>query len=95
MVIVHVKYAVKPGMGRQFVQEIETSGVAAAIRAEDGCIMYDYFYPATGADEVLLVERWRDMAALDVHQKQPHMASLANIKGKYAINVTIEKYAVQ
>jgi len=94
MMILHVTYKMKPAQGKSFVDAIEKAGIGAAVRAEDGCFRYDYFFPATGADEVLLVEKWRDEEALAVHLQQPHMADLNVLKEQYALDVMIEKFKV-
>ena len=51
-----------------------------AVHAEDGCIEYGPVvdapgFPALlGADTFVVVEKWRDAAALKAHAKAPHMA---------------------
>jgi len=78
-----VTYYAKPGCGRKFVEELEASGVAAAVRAEDGCIRYDYYYSAKSEDEVFLFEEWESEQHQQIHVTQPHIATLKAIKGTY------------
>jgi quinol monooxygenase YgiN len=49
--------------------------LVAAVRAEDGCLEYAAHVrrDAPDAGEVLMIERWRDAAALDVHGASPHL----------------------
>jgi quinol monooxygenase YgiN len=56
----------------------------AAVRAEDGCIEYQAMVDADGLpgwaaafgpDTFVVVEKWRDMAALQAHAAAPHMAA--------------------
>jgi len=93
MLILHVTYTLKPDMAHRFVEELE-QGPALKVRAEDGNICYDYFFPANDNNKVLLVEKWRDEAALAAHMAMPHMADVRSIKEKYAESTAIEKYAV-
>ena len=57
-----------------------------AVLAEDGCIEYTPVIdspqahpkaPRYGDDTFLVIEKWRDMAALEAHAKAPHMAAYA------------------
>jgi quinol monooxygenase YgiN len=58
----------------------------AAVRAEDGCIEYGAavdaagigpFQAVLGPDTFVVVEKWRDAAALAAHAAAPHMAAYA------------------
>ena len=42
---------------------MESSGIAARIRAVEGCLGYDYFYPADDPNGLLLIDSWQDQAA--------------------------------
>lgn len=94
MLILHVTYTMKPGAARQLISELEL-GPAPTVRAEDGNICYDYFYSAANPDQVLLVEKWRDEAALSAHLQTSNMATIRTIKEKYVENTRMEKYDVQ
>jgi len=57
-----------------------------AVHAEDGCIAYEPvvdadgfggFQAKLGPDAFVVVERWRDAAALKAHAAAPHMAAYA------------------
>jgi quinol monooxygenase YgiN len=57
-----------------------------AVHAEDGCIEYQpvidatgmgSFQAAIGPDTFVVVEKWRDAAALKAHAGAPHMAAYA------------------
>jgi quinol monooxygenase YgiN len=43
---------------------------------EPGCLEYAVFRPVASADELLLVERYRDAAAVDAHRQSPHYGAL-------------------
>ena len=44
-ITVNLYYTGKNGSARKFAQEMESSGTADAIRAEDGNLRYEYFCP--------------------------------------------------
>lgn len=57
-----------------------------AVLAEDGCIEYGpavdadgfgSFQTKFGEDTFVVIEKWRDAAALGAHAKAPHMAAYA------------------
>lgn len=68
---------------KDFVAELENSGAADKVRAEDGCIKYDYYFSAQNPEVVLLVEEWESAEHQKVHMTQPHMADVMAIKDKY------------
>jgi len=78
-----VTYKARPGMAEEFVRAVAESGVQAAIRAEEGCILYDYYFSAEDADTVLLFEEWESCAHQEVHMKAPHIPKLLEIVEKY------------
>ena len=80
-----VYYKAKPGMARAFVETLETSGVAAAVRNEEGCIRYDYYISVKDSDTVFLFEEWETKNHQQIHLTQPHIATLRAIKEEYTI----------
>lgn len=93
MLILHVTYTAKPGMAKKFIEELE-QGPALKVRAEDGNICYDYFFSSADESKILLVEKWRDEAALAAHMEMPHMNDIRAIKEKYVESTVLEKYSV-
>ncbi len=90
---VNLYYTGVNGAARAFAEEMEKSGLAAAIRAEDGNERYEYFFPMDDSETVLLIDRWRDQAALDRHHASPMMKSLAALREKYDLHMRAERYA--
>ena len=64
-ILLHVLY--RGEKANDFASEMERSGLRAAVLAEEGCMQYDYYRPLAEENCVLLVEHWRDRAALDKH----------------------------
>ncbi len=50
---------------RKFAEEMTTSGMVAAIRAEAGNLRYEYYQPLDDAETILLIDSWTDQAAID------------------------------
>ena len=71
------------GKREAFVERVKKEGVLDAIRAEDGCIRYDYYYSDSDANELLLIEAWQTKEHQQVHLAQPHMDTLRGFKGEY------------
>lgn len=92
MIVLNVTYKCKPELRDEFLEMIMAEGIDEACRAEDGNIKYDYYIPADGGDELLLVEKWRDADALAVHGRQPHFARIGELKAGYVEETAIEKF---
>jgi len=91
-VILHVTYHCKSGMAEDFVRAVKESGVQAKVRAEDGCLQYDYHLSLEENDAVVLLEKWRSSEALAAHMAQPHMETLRDLKSRFALDTKIERY---
>lgn len=91
-VTVNIYYTGENGNARKFVKEMEESGTAAAIRAEDGNIKYEYFYPANDEETVLLIDKWKNQAAIDAHHATPMMGKITELRNKYDLKMQVERY---
>ncbi len=94
MIALNVTYQCKPGKRDEFLGKVLAEGIDTASRAEPGNFRYAFYLPADGSDEVLLVEKWQDDGALDVHRLQPHYAKLAALKAEYLTGTVIERFTV-
>ena len=75
-----------------FAEEMVSSGTVAAIRAEDGNLRYEYFFPMDDPETVLLIDSWRDQAAIDIHHASPMMTTIAALREKYDLHMTAERF---
>ena len=91
----HVTYTAKPGCREAFVRRIVTEGILTAIRAEEGCLGYDYYFSAQDENVVLLVERWESEAHVRVHLTQPHMAQLRTFKDDYIAKTVLGEIIIK
>ena len=74
---VNIYYTGTNGNAKKFAEEMVTSGTVAAIRAEEGNEQYEYFFPMEDSETVLLVDRWKNQEALDIHHKSEMMQTIA------------------
>ena len=80
------------GSARSFADEMESSGVASAIRMEPGNERYEYFFSKNDPETVLLIDAWRDQAALDDHHASPMMKEIMALREKYDLHMRAERY---
>ena len=92
MITVNLYYKGSNGSARAFAEEMESSGVAPAIRAEKGNLRYQYFQPLDDPETVLLIDSWSGQAAIDAHHASPMMAQLSALREKYDLHMTAERY---
>ncbi len=89
---IYVVFKCFPGKREAFVERVRKEGILDAIRAEDGCGRYDYFFTEADANERLLIEAWETHAHQQAHLEQPHMAVLRSFKGEYIETTTIGEF---
>ena len=71
---------------------MESSGIADAIRREEGNLRYQYYQPLDDPETVLLIDSWKDQAAIDAHHASPMMAQLAALREKYDLHMKAERF---
>jgi quinol monooxygenase YgiN len=92
MITVNIYYTGRDGSARAFAEEMVRSGVVSDIRAEDGSLRYEYFFPMDDPETVLLIDQWRDQAAIDAHHTSPMMAKIAALREKYDLHMKVERF---
>ena len=91
-ITVNLRYTGKDGAARRFAEEMTLSGTVAAIRAEAGNLRYEYYQPLDDPETILLIDSWTDQAAIDVHHASPMMVTIAALREKYDLHMTVERY---
>ena len=89
-ITIHLFYKGQNGGAKKFVKEMEA--IAARIREEEGNLGYEYYFSASDPETVLLVDRWRDQRALDVHHASPMMQQIITLRDKYGLSVRAERF---
>lgn len=91
-ITVNLYYTGKNGSARKFAEEMVDSGIVDKIRAEEGNERYEYFFPMDDPETVLLIDRWRNQEALDIHHKTEMMSQIATLREKYKLRLKVERY---
>ena len=91
-IAVNIYYTGTNGNAGRFVEEMESSGTAAAIRREEGNLRYDYFRSMADPETVLLADCWKDQQAIDRHHASPMMEKIAELRVKYDLHMKVERY---
>ena len=81
MYTIYVVFKCLPGKREAFVEAVKKEGILSAVRSEDGCLRYDYYFSEADENELLLIEAWETKHHQKVHITQPHMARLRAMKG--------------
>ena len=90
MVTVNLRY--KGTNARAFAEEMTASGTVDLIRAEPGNLRYEYFQSLDDPETILLIDSWKDRAAIDAHHASPMMATIAELREKYDLHMTVERF---
>ena len=83
---IYVVFKCFEGKREAFIERVNAEGIADAVRREDGCHRYDYYYSEKDPNEILLIEAWETKKHQQVHIEQPHMAKLRSFKDEYIIS---------
>ena len=92
MITVNLRYSGSNGAARRFAEEMTASGTVAAIRSEPGNLRYEYYISFDDPETVLLIDSWTDQAAIDAHHASPMMATIAALREKYDLHMTVERF---
>lgn len=90
--IINIYYTGKNGSAKKFVDEMISSGTVDLIRAEEGNEKYEYFFSTEDKETVLLIDKWKDQQALDIHHKSEMMKTIATLRQKYHLHMKVEKF---
>lgn len=93
MITIMIRYRGKGDNAHLFAQEMIQTKLVDRIRAEEGNLRYEYFFPYDDKESVLLVDSWANQEALDAHHHSPLMAEIAALREKYDLHMEVEKYA--
>ena len=75
-ITVHLRYTGKDGSARKFAEEIR----------------YEYYISFDDPETILLTDSWKDQTALDAHHASPMMQTISELRDKYDLHMTVERY---
>lgn len=91
-ITVNIYYNGENGNARRFAEEMKNSGTVEKIRAEKGNLRYEYYQPLDDVETILLIDSWENQSALDRHHASPMMDKIAELRNKYNLHMTVERY---
>lgn len=92
MITINLRYTGNNGSARAFVDEMISSGTVDRIRAEEGNVRYEYYLSFEDPETVLLIDSWVDQDAIDAHHASPMMGTIAALREKYDLHMTVERF---
>ena len=91
-VTVNIYYSGINGNAKKFAEEMVSSGIVDDIRAQNGNLKYEYFFPMDDEETVLLIDTWKDQQSIDIHHTSPMMAKIIALREKYDLHMKVERY---
>ena len=91
-ITVNLRYTETDGKARAFAEEMMSSGTVEKIREEAGNLRYEYYTSLEDPETVLLIDSWTDQEAIDKHHASPMMGTIAELRDKYDLHMTVERY---
>ena len=91
-ITVNLRYTGTDGNARKFAEEMLSSGTVDAIRAEEGNLRYEYYQSLDDPETILLIDSWANQEAIDKHHATPMMDTIAKLREKYNLHMTVERY---
>ena len=95
MYTIYVVFKCMTGKREAFVKKVKDEGILSAIRAEDGCLRYDYYFSEADSDELLLIEAWETVQHQQTHIAQPHMERLRALKSDFVISTKLGEFELK
>ena len=92
-ITVNLRYTGTDGNAHKFAEEMISSGTVDAIRAEEGNLRYEYYQSLDDPETILLIDSWASQEAIDAHHATPMMATIAALREKYDLHMTVERYS--
>lgn len=91
-ITINIYYTGENGNARKFAEEMMTTGVVDEIRAEEGNLKYEYFFPMNDTETVLLIDSWLDQESIDKHHASSMMQKIIDLREKYDLSMKVERY---
>ena len=91
-ITVNLRYKGTDGAAKRFVEEMTNSGTVEKIRNEAGNLRYEYYQSFDDPETILLIDSWEDQESIDVHHASPMMQTIMDLREKYDLHMTVERY---
>lgn len=93
-ITVNLRYTGTNGNALKFAEEMISSGTVDAIRAEEGNLRYEYYQSLDDPETILLIDSWANQEAIDLHHASLMMETIAKLREKYELHMTVERYSI-
>lgn len=91
-ITINIYYTGKNGSAKEFAKEMIASGIVDDIRKEKGNLKYEYFSSLNDSETILLIDRWVNQEALDIHHKSEMMRKIIDLRNKYDLKMKVERF---
>ena len=88
----NVFYKMAPGTRDAFLKDLLDNRISECAKAIPGCVQYQYMVPADNPDLLVLMEKWENEDARQIHMAAPHFAKIQELKGDRVIGWEMEEY---
>lgn len=95
MYTIYVVFKCVSGKRAEYIERLKAEGIVDAIRKEDGCIRYDYYFSENNPDEILLIEAWETKKHQEIHLEQPHMLRLRELKPDFVLSTRLGEFELK
>jgi len=90
--VINIYYKGENGNARKFANEMTRRKIVDKVRNEAGNLKYEYFFPMDDDETVLLIDKWENEEALNIHHNSPMMMEIAELREKYKLSMKVEKF---
>lgn len=89
---IYVVFNCVEGKRETYISKIKAEGILDAIRAEDGCIRYEYYLSDEDKNQILLIEEWESKQHQQIHLEQEHMVRLRSFKNDFVLQTVLGEF---
>lgn len=92
MILLHVKYTLKPNVRDAFVAKLNKADLAGEYRKQPGNISYEYFIPIAEENVLFVIDAWENEATLEAHLTCPASLILQPLKQEYVLETSVNRF---
>ena len=82
MIVINAEFYIVPEQKKQFLNEI--SELIQASKQEEGCLSYQLYQAITDENNFVMVEKWENPQAIELHNTMSHLQEFAKKVPNYS-----------
>ncbi|WP_321379905.1 putative quinol monooxygenase [Trichococcus shcherbakoviae] len=82
MIVINAEFYIIPEQKQQFLNEI--SELIKESRKEEGCLSYQIYQAVTDENNFVMVEKWENPQAIELHNTMSHLQNFAKKVPNYS-----------